>query len=137
LYGDLYFSDPRFIRLEPMSAAPFVETDHEFFELSGPMPTAWKENRRHPRFYYRACAEAIIHPLGKREGGPEATQCFLLTRDLSRGGVGLVHVQQLFPGQRIDVILNGEAPRQVEVVWCRRWTHNRYVAGCRFTAATG
>jgi PilZ domain-containing protein len=115
-------------------STPFVESDHEFFELSGPLPTAWDENRRYPRFYFRTCAEAIIHPL---RGGQDSTAapCFLLTRDISRGGVGLVHSQQLFPGQRLDVVLNGELPRPVEVVWCRRWTHGRYVVGCRFVVA--
>jgi len=112
-------------------APPFVESDHEFFELSGPLPTAWDEKRRYPRFYFRSCAEAIIYPLrGSKETRP--APCFVLTRDLSRGGVGLVHSQQLFPGQRLDVVLNGEAPRTTEVVWCRRWTHGRYVIGCRF-----
>jgi len=115
-------------------SSAFIETDHEFFELSGPLPTAWNENRRYPRFYFRTCAEAVIYPLhGKQESTP--APCFLLTRDLSRGGVGLIHSQQLFPGQRLDVVLNGESPRPVEVVWCRRWTHGRYVVGCRFIAS--
>ena len=38
-----------------MSEAPdtqFVESDHEFFELTGPLPTAWDEHRR-LRWSYR------------------------------------------------------------------------------------
>ena len=115
---------------------PCTESDQEFFELSGPIPTVWNDNRRFPRFYFRSCAEAIIYPL-RGDDAPAPTQCFLLTRDLSRGGVSLVHCRQLFPGQRVDVLLNGEPPRQVEVVWCRRWTHNRYVIGCRFINVPG
>jgi hypothetical protein len=114
------------------TAAPIVESDHDFFNMTGPMPTVWNDNRRFPRFYFRSCAEALIYPLRAAED-PTPAQCFVLTRDLSRGGVGLVHCQQLFPGQRVDVTLNGQPPRQVEVVWCRRWTHNRYIIGCRFT----
>jgi hypothetical protein len=113
------------------SAVSFVESDHEFFELTGPLPTAWDDHRRFPRFYYRSCAEAIVYPM--RSGkSPIPAQCVLLTRDLSRGGLSLVHNAQLFPGQRLDVLLNGEAPRQVDVVWCRRWTEGRYIVGCRF-----
>ena len=46
------------------------------------------------------------------------------------------HTEQLFPGQKLDVILNGAAPRSVEVVWCRRWSHNRYAIGCRFLGSS-
>src|SRR4029079_19400742 len=122
-----------------MSQSPetqFVESDHEFFELTGPMPTAWDDHRRFPRFYYRSCAEAIIHPLRSVKNA-QRCQCFLLTRDLSRGGLSIVHSEQLFPGQKLDVILNGDAPRSVEVVWCRRWSNNRYAIGCRFLGSAG
>jgi len=116
-------------------ASQFVETDHEFFELTGPLPTAWNDHRRFPRFYYRSCAEAIIHPLRSSKNATRCP-CFLLTRDLSRGGLSIIHTEQLFPGQRLEVILNGEAPRLVEVVWCRRSSHNRYAVGCRFLGSS-
>jgi hypothetical protein len=111
----------------------FLESDHEFFELTGPLPTAWDEHRRFPRFYFRSCAELVIHPLrGERDPGEPPR--FVLTRDLSRGGMSLVHTEQLFPTQRLEIILNGQAPRSLEVLWCRRWTHGRYIIGCRFVA---
>jgi hypothetical protein len=121
-----------------MSQAPasqFVESDDEFFELTGPLPTAWDDHRRFPRFYYRSCAEAIIHPLRSNKNATRC-QCFLLTRDLSRGGLSIIHTEQLFPGQKLEVILNAESPRVVEVVWCRRWSHNRYAIGCRFLGSS-
>jgi hypothetical protein len=111
----------------------FLESDHEFFELTGPLPTAWDEHRRFPRFYFRSCAELLIYPL-RGERDPEEPPRFVLTRDLSRGGMSLVHTEQLFPTQRLEIILNGAAPRSLEVMWCRRWTHGRYVIGCRFVA---
>jgi hypothetical protein len=107
-----------------------IESDHEFFELTGPLPTAWDEHRRFPRFYFRSCAEMIIHPL-RGERNADAPARFVLTRDLSRGGMSLIHTEQLFPTQRLEIILNGE-PKNLEVVWCRRWTDGRYVVGCRF-----
>jgi hypothetical protein len=117
-------------------AAPeaLIESDHEFFELTGPLPTAWDDHRRFPRFYFRSCAEMIIHPL-RGERNPDAPVSFVLTRDLSRGGMSLVHTQQLFPTQRLEIILNGQA-KNLEVVWCRRWTDGRYVVGCRFVAGS-
>jgi hypothetical protein len=117
--------------MSPATPEAFVESDNEFFEMTGPLPTSWDDHRRHPRFYFRSCAEAIIYPL-RGEHDPNAPPCFLLTRDLSRSGVSLIHTQQLFPGQRLDIILNGNPARPMEVVWCRRWTDNRYVIGCRF-----
>jgi hypothetical protein len=113
------------------SVANAIESDREFFALSGPMPTVANEKRRFPRFYFRSCAEALIYPL---RGGdnPQPAHCYLLTRDISRSGIGLVHTQQLFPGQRVDVILNGQSPKQAKVVWCRRFHDNRYVVGCKF-----
>jgi len=64
---------------------PIVESDHEFFELSGPLPAVWNDSRRFPRFYYRSCAEAVVYPLRGRDSSTSAP-CFVLTRDLSRGG---------------------------------------------------
>jgi hypothetical protein len=121
--------------MKPAAAEVAIESDHEFFELSGPLPTSWDEHRRYPRFYFRSCAEAIIHPL-RGEKDPNAPPCFVLTRDLSRGGMSLVHTEQLFPGQRLEIILNGQAPRMLEVVWCRRWNDGRYIVGCRFVATS-
>jgi hypothetical protein len=105
----------------------------EFFAKSGPLPPSYDEVRRFPRFYFRTCAEATIRPLGKRE--MPAGQCFVLTRDVSRSGMSLLHCEQLFPGQRIDVSLNGQPPRAVEVVWCQRMAARSFVAGCRFLKA--
>jgi hypothetical protein len=59
----------------------------------------------------------------------------LLTRDLSRGGMNLVHTDQLYPGQRIDLVLLDGVLRTVEVCWCRRLANRCYSVGCRFTTA--
>jgi hypothetical protein len=121
------------------AAAPMVESADDFFAKEGPAPTSYNEVRRFPRFFFRSCAEAIIYPLGGRKSSnAEASgpaQCFVLTCDLSRSGLSLLHSGQLFPGQKIDIILNGEAPRLLEVVWCRRLADSRYAVGCRFRKA--
>jgi len=56
----------------------------------------------------------------------------VVTRDVSRGGMGLIHTEQLFPGQRIDLLLNGEVTKLLEVVWCKRVADKSYSVGCRF-----
>ena len=80
-----------------------VESDADFFAKAGPLPTAWDEARRHPRFYYRAQRAGDDPPLS---AAPQpAVQCSVLTRDLSRGGLNVIHTEQLFPGQRIELLL--------------------------------
>ena len=120
---------------QPDASSPLVESVDDFFHKAGPLPTKFNDMRRYPRFYFRSCAEATIYPLpGRAEMAP--TQHFLVTCDLSRGGVSLIHKDQLFPGQRLDIILNGQPPRSAEVVWCRRLAPARYAIGCRFSKPT-
>jgi hypothetical protein len=106
-----------------------LETPADFFELTGPLPPSINDVRRFPRFFYRSVAEATIYPIG---GAGEPVHCFILTRDLSRGGIGILHNTQLFPGQRLDVTLNGEPPRAAVVEWCQRRAKGVYSVGCRF-----
>jgi hypothetical protein len=129
--------EPRPERFEMSDAAPSspaleaaVESDAEFFAKAGPLPTAWDEARRFPRFYYRAKVQATIHPF---RGAPQpAVECTVLTRDLSRGGLNLIHTEQLYPGQRIELLLLDGVKRVVEVCWCRRLANRCYSVGCRF-----
>jgi hypothetical protein len=112
-----------------------VESDADFFAKAGPMPTAWDEARRHPRFYYRARAKATVYPFRGAQEPP--TDCTVLTRDLSRGGINLVHTEQVYPGQRIDLVLVDGVLRTVEVCWCRRLAQRCYSVGCKFAKVEG
>ena len=49
--------------------------------------------------------------------------------------MNLVHNEQVYPGQRIDLVLTDGSPRSVEVMWCRRIAHRCYSIGCRFMKA--
>jgi hypothetical protein len=102
----------------PPQGGPPIESDKEFFGKSGPVPTTYDDARRFPRFYYRAYVQATIYPLRPDQGEPQ--HCTILTRDLSRGGLSFLHIGQLFPGQRLDVVLNDGIQRAMEVQWCRR-----------------
>jgi hypothetical protein len=60
----------------------------------------------------------------------------VLTRDLSCGGIGIAHTEQLFPKQ--IVVLDAVGKLLVgEVRWCRREDENFYVAGCRLVKTSG
>ena len=108
-----------------------IETEHEFFDKSGPLPTAWNEVRRFPRFYLRTIAKARVFPPQAVPGEPR--ECRILTCDLSRGGLAFLYRSLLFPGQRIDVILHDGTERSLEVLWCRRIGDGCYWTGGRFT----
>jgi hypothetical protein len=112
-------------------ACAAAQSDQDFFSKNGPLPTTFDDARRFPRFYYRSQVAATIHPLPGIEGASPLA-CNLLTRDLSRGGINLLHTQQLFPGQQIDLVLADGVLRSVEVVWCRRLAPRCWSAGCRF-----
>lgn len=111
---------------------PSIETENEFFEKSGPLPTAWNEVRRFPRFYLRTIAKAKVYP-PQAAPGQAPKECHVLTCDLSRGGLAFLYKSLLFPGQRVDVTLHDQAERSLEVLWCRRIGEGCYWAGGRFT----
>ena len=81
-------------------------------------------------FDFASPVKATIYP--PRSGpGAEPVHCTVLTRDLSCGGIGIAHTEQLFPKQIIVIdavgkLLVGEVPS-----WCRREDDDFYVAGCR------
>jgi hypothetical protein len=119
--------------LEPVR--PALESDQEFLARIGPLPTTLNDARRFPRFYFERRVRAAIHA-PRHCRGHEVREAVVRTRDLSRGGINLLHTEQLFPRQRLDLALHGDALQTVEVVWCRRLQANRYVAGCRFVEAS-
>ena len=113
------------------SAKTTIEVDDQFFLKSGSLPIRYDDRRRFARSYYRYCVDATIYPPdGEQVQSPK--QHVLLTCDLSRGGVSILHYTEFFPGQRLDIAFDGNAPRRVKVVWCRRISGRFYAAGCRF-----
>jgi hypothetical protein len=117
--------------VDAAATAAIIGSDAEFFSKSGPVPSRWDDARRFPRFAYRARVKGTVYPnSGSKNKHP--VECLLLTRDVSRGGMNLLHTEQLFPQQRIDVVLKDGSVRPVEVVWCRRLAHRCYSLGCRF-----
>jgi hypothetical protein len=118
----------------PFAEAAGIESDDEFFAKAGPLPLHWDDKRRFPRFYYRSRTQALVFPVCAVHE-LSAAACSVLTRDLSRNGVSVVHSEQLFPGQRIDLTLSDGQIRTMTVTWCRRIADGRYYAGGQFSAS--
>ncbi len=111
-----------------------LANDREFFSKTGPLPMRWSEIRRFPRFYCRSEATASICP--PRATTPEDAKSLpVITCDVSRGGIGLVCGEQLYPEQRLELTMPDQATFALKVVWCRRQAPGRYAAGCVFMNA--
>jgi len=114
-----------------------TKTEHEFCAHADQPASA--DGRLFTRHNFRTCISAVVHaPPGETASTVTGvgTPCQMLTRDVSRGGLNLLHKQQLFPGQKIDVVLTDGQQRRLEVIWCRRLGVGCYSAGCRFVRAT-
>jgi hypothetical protein len=71
-------------------------------EYSSVYVPAGREARKFRRYYFRAHATATIYPEAGREGDRPQV-CFVLTRDLSRSGISILHPVALAEGRRIDL----------------------------------
>jgi hypothetical protein len=89
------------------------------------------ENRKFRRHEFRTLAIATIHPPTGREHEP-VQMCFVLTRNVSRGGICILHPTPLFLSQRIDLELPDRRKFTLAIRWVIRMEHGRYVIGCRF-----
>jgi hypothetical protein len=98
-----------------------------------PVPTDEGEGRGHPRFYFRTLATATIHPLPVL--GTEKQECYVLTRDLSRGGISFLHPKKLIPGQQVDLAFEDGKELFAQVQWTKRLAPRCFLLGCRIVAA--
>ncbi len=86
------------------------------------------DDREHMRYPFRGRAKAVIFPHAK-EGLAEEWE--VVTTDISRGGISILHRKQLAPGQQVMLVLN-DAQRFVEVCWCCQVWQGLFAAGCQF-----
>ena len=108
------------------------ESDHEID--FAPVPTDKGDGRQFPRFYFRTLATAMIHPVPILESGSQ--ECYVLTRDLSRGGVSFLHPKRLVLGQRIDLSFEDGREVMVSVRWMKQLAKRCYLIGCKFVAVS-
>jgi hypothetical protein len=104
-----------------------IESDIDLPE-TGVVP-AGGEAREFPRFPFRGRAKAVIFPASGESAEPEEFE--VVTTDLCRGGVSLLHRKQLYPGQQVLLVLQCSS-RLMEVRWCCRIWQGLYSAGCKF-----
>lgn len=116
---------------EPSFGSGWIGADTQFLQAANEAVSGF-EGRDYPRFPYQNRIRATILPLDGVEGEPIAA-CDMLTRDLSRGGINLIHSEALESQQQLLIELNGLS-RCVEVVWCRRLSHRCFSIGCKFVA---
>ena len=121
-----------------MAAARRKHANNELLAESGcesrfaPVPTADGDGRKFPRFYFRTLATATIHPVPVI--GTETLECYVLTRDLSRGGVSFLHPKKLALGQRVDLAFQDGRELIVRVRWIRELARRCFLIGCKFVA---
>jgi hypothetical protein len=108
----------------------FIESDLEFQAEPGlPAPPQEDARRFEREAYQNAVEAAIFPPHASTTNMPD--RCRVLTSDVSRGGVCILHTRPLYPEQRVDLTLNG-AERALRVCWCTKIGDRCYVAGCKF-----
>jgi len=98
-----------------------------------PVPVADGDGREHPRFYFRTLATATIHPVPVL--GNETHECYVLTRDLSRGGLSFLHPKKLALGQRVDLAFQDGKEFIVRVRWIRQLARRCFLIGCKFVVS--
>jgi len=92
----------------------------------------------HRKFERKPCAgtlKATIYPPPFKSDG-QPVQCDVITRDLSCGGVGITHTEQLYPRQLI--VLHAVTKVLIgEVRWCQQVGERSFVAGCQLIKTSG
>jgi hypothetical protein len=112
----------------------------DFFDASGILPTTVDERRRFARMDLRtfgALQYRQTFPVLDRMPGWHR----VYTKDLSRGGLGFLHSEQLYPQEQMFLLLPAESTETtisrgqkfiVEVRRCRRLGNRCYQIGCCF-----
>jgi hypothetical protein len=95
------------------------------------VPTTYNERRRYPRYHFRVCA-ALEHRQTFPSLPRPAAWHQVFTQGLSRGGVSFLHSEQLFPRERMRILLPGQGMSCIEIVWCARLQHRCFQVGARF-----
>lgn len=91
-------------------------------------------DREHARVPFRGRASAVVFPPPSSPKS-EPVESEVVTTDISRGGLSLLHRRELEPGQQVLLSLS-RGTCTVEVCWCCRAWAGLYIAGCRFVDST-
>jgi PilZ domain-containing protein len=115
-----------------LALSELVESDVDLLESAMKVPSLG-DARAFQRYAFRGRARAVVFP---PHGSPreEPQEYEVITTDVSRGGLSVLHRQQLYPGQQVLLVLNG-ANRLIEVCWCCCVWPGLYSAGCKFVSS--
>ncbi len=106
----------------------------EDFERTGPAPSRPDDLRSSPRFYCQG--KSHVGAIEYRQSLPAIARTSawhrVYTVDISRGGIGLLHSEQLFPGEQVRLLLANNKSFTIEIVWCRRLGEKCYRLGAQF-----
>ena len=94
------------------------------------------DRRKHLRHEFRRTAKATIYPTGDCEDGKPKHRT-VMTRDLSRSGIGFLHSKPLVPAQRVDLEFPDGRKYTVLVRRVHRMADGWYLIGCQFWKVTG
>jgi PilZ domain len=97
-------------------------------------PAKGGKEREHSRIPFRGRAAAVVFPPPSSPKA-EPVESEVVTTDISRGGLSLLHRRELEPGQQVLLSLS-RGTCTVEVCWCCRVWSGLYIAGCKFLDST-
>jgi hypothetical protein len=96
----------------------------DFFEHTGMTPTEYDDRRTYSRMHFR----------GKAVVRHSASFYAIYTKDVSRGGIGFYHAEQLLPAERCRIWLSNGLSHDIEIVRCRLRHRSCYECGAKFVA---
>jgi hypothetical protein len=102
-----------------------------FFGEAGLLASVQDERRRFPRFRLRTTA--AMRCVKNLPTPPRPHQWVkVFAKDVSRAGFSFVHSVQLFPGERLELVVDTSHHYRGEVRRCRKVGPNCYVVGAQF-----
>ncbi len=105
--------------------------DHGFFDETGEVPSVLEERRRFRRVRLRT--SIAIQPQQTLPGLPRsAAWQKVYAKDISRCGMAFLHSEQLFPHERVRVLLPNGSQRSIQIERCRRLNRRCFEIGARF-----
>ena len=107
------------------------ESWKDFFEHTGALPCCQGDRRRFPRFCLRTSAAMRLHQNIPELDRPDHW-CKVYAKDVSRSGFSFLHSEQLFPRERLELLVDATHHYIGEVRQCRRVGPKCYIIGARY-----
>lgn len=119
------------MEIVPQMVDAVIDGIFENSPIRSPVPpsngASQRESVRTP-FHGRAAA-VIFPPPSTPQAEPIETE--VVTTDISRGGLSILHRHELHPGQLVLLQLS-QGSCTIEVCWCCQVWSGLYIAGCQF-----